>query len=243
MVRMFCAAALAVAIPGAVSAAEPNKQASAASPAQTLTDEVRALKAMDTAGKPAEALAKIDAVLARAANVGGIDRSDLTDAELARADALYALDRYDEALPIVQRAEATMAASPRAGSVEHARLLDSIGSTLSGMGRNDDAASYLSRALQMAEASAGRKSIAYASALYGLGLVDYQRGQQLAALPRFQEAYETARAVSGTLSGKDVLLPADFGISYSALLGVAGDLQSAIAPAREALVWAESRLG
>ncbi|MFM2370854.1 MAG: hypothetical protein RIS85_576 [Pseudomonadota bacterium] len=237
MLRMFWTAAFAVGACGVAYAAEPAK------PAQTLADEVLALKSIDTAGKPAEALAKIDAVLARAAKAKGISQRDLADAEMARADALYALDRYDEALPILQKAEAALAVSSRAQSVEHARLLDAIGSTLSGMGRNDDAERFLTQALQLAEASAGRKSIAYASALYGLGLVDYQRGKQLAALPRFQEAYETARAVSGTLSGKDVLLPADFGISYSALLGVAGDLQSAIAPAREALVWAEGRLG
>ncbi len=233
------ATALAVAVPSAVYAAEPVKSAAA----QRLVDEVKSLAHIDTSGKPDEALAKIDATLARAVKAKGIDPRDLEMAQLARAGALYALDRYDEALPILQANEAAMRVSGRGGTTEYARLLDSIGSTLAGMGRNDDADIYLGRALTLAEKTAGSRSIAYASALYGLGLIDYQRGNPLAAIPRIREAYDTARAISSGLDGRDLELPAEFGISLSALLGTTGDSTSAIAPAREALVWAETHLG
>lgn len=236
---MIWAALLAAAAPCFAQAAEPAQSATAL----TLADEIKALKSIDTTGKPAEALAWIDGVLARARNARGIDPADIQAAQLARADALYRLDRHDEALPILQQAERVLAGKDTAESVEHARLLDAIGSTLAGLGRNDEAEQWLQRALAMSERTAGQRSIAYASALYGLGLIDYQRGNPLAALPRFAQAWETADALSGSLTGADLILPADFGISYSALLGATGDIERAIAPARSALVWAETHLG
>lgn len=218
-------------------------QSVAAAPPDPLVTELQALKTLDTSSRPAEALARIDGVLARTKGMSGVPAADLRAARLARADALYRLERYDEALPILQQVEQAMATGDLAETVEHARLLDSIGSTLGGLGRNDEAERWLQRALILAERTAGRDSIAYASATYGLGLIDYQRGNPLAALPRFAEAWQTATALSATLTGPDVLLPGDFGISYSALLGVTGDIERAIAPARAALVWSESRLG
>ncbi|MFY7836764.1 MAG: CHAT domain-containing protein [Novosphingobium sp.] len=233
MPRLIWAALLAAAVPCAAVAA----------PAGNLTAELRAVKTLDIAARPAEALQRIDALLAKVQSGGRVDPADLLAVQLARADALYWLDRYDEALPILQNAEARLASGTGAQSIEHARILDAIGSTLGGMGRNDEAETWLQRALLMADKVAGRKSIAYASALYGLGLIDYQRGNPLAALPRFAEAWETATALSESLSGSDVILPADFGISYSALLGATGDIEGAVKPARSALVWAETRLG
>lgn len=208
-----------------------------------LADELRSLAAIDTSGKPDDALAKINAVMAMAENAKGLNPTDLTNAKLARAHALYALDRFEEALPILQEAEAAMAKSPQANSADHARLLDGIGSTLAGLGRNDEAQGFLLQALIMAERTTGRRSIAYASAQYGLGLVDFQRGQPLAAIPKIREAYEIGQEVAETISGRDMELPAEFGISLSALLGTTGDSPAAIAPARQAVVWAETKLG
>lgn len=210
---------------------------------QALAENLRAISALDTGGRPSEALAKIDAVLTEAVKHRDVDQTDLANAKIAKAHALYALDRYDEALPILLEADKAMAAASQSDSVKRARLLDAIGSTLSGLGRNDEAEDFLSRARAMAERTAGRRSIAYASAQYGLGLIDFQRGQPLAAVPKIREAYEISRAVSATISGRDVELPAEFGISLSALLGTTGDSTGAIEPAREALVWAETHLG
>ncbi len=239
MASMFWALLLGAALPNEAVATG----AIPGSLSGSVADEVKALAHFDTSGKPDEALVRIDATLARAVQAKDIDPRDLELAQMARAGALYSLDRYDEALPILQRVEAAMAVSDRAGTLEYARLLDSIGSTLSGMGRNDEAEAYMLRALSLAEKTAGRRSIAYASALYGLGLIDYQRGNPLAAIPRLREAYDTARAVSNDLEVRDLELPAEFGISLSALLGTTGDSTGAIAPAREALVWAETHLG
>ncbi|MDP3550792.1 MAG: CHAT domain-containing protein [Novosphingobium sp.] len=239
MSKMIWAALLAAAVPNVCLAAEAT---SSATPTD-LAARVKALCALDTSGNPAEALAEIDATLAQASQLKDIDPNDLANARIARAHALYALDRYDEALPILQEAERVVANSSQGQSVDHARLLDGVGSTLAGLGRNDEAETCLSRALTMAEKAAGRRSIAYASAVYGLGLIDFQRGQPLAAIPKVREAFETARAVSGTLSARDIELPAEFGISLSALLGATGDTPGSIEPAREALVWAETRLG
>lgn len=210
---------------------------------QALAEDLRAIIALDTGDRPSEALAKIDAVLTEAVKHRDVDQTDLAKAKLAKAHALYELDRYDEALPILLQADTVMAGASQSESVERARLLDAIGSTLSGLGRNDEAEDFLSRARAMAERTAGRRSIAYASAQYGLGLIDFQRGQPLVAIPKIREAYEISRAVSATISGRDVELPAEFGISLSALLGTTGDSTGAIEPAREALVWAETHLG
>lgn len=233
MARMIWAALLAAAVPCGAMAA----------PASNLAADLHSLTQIDTAARPAEALAQIDAILAKVNPTQKVDPADLATVQLARADALYRLERYDEALPILRAAEARLASGAAAQSIEHARILDAIGSTLGGMGQNDEAEKWLQRALDMADKAAGRKSIAYASALYGLGLIDYQRGNPLAALPRFAEAWETATALAASLSGADVILPADFGISYSALLGATGDIERAVQPARSALVWAETRLG
>lgn len=220
-----------------------SPQLSRAAPPVTVAQELHALKDLDTASRPAEALAHIDSVLARAAATPNLPAADLRAAQLARADALYRLERYDEALPLLQAVEQAMVREGHGETVEHARILDSVGSTLGGLGRNDEAEQWLQRALALAERTAGKHSIAYASANYGIGLIDYQRGNPLAAVPRFAEAWETATDLSASLTGADVILPADFGISYSALLGATGDIERAIAPARAALVWAESRLG
>lgn len=235
---IWLAALMATGAPTVACCAEPAPAASS-----SLAEELRALSTIDASGKPDEALARIDAVLSRARQAKGLNPNDLASGRLARAHALYALDRFDEALPILQEAEAAMAKSPQANSVEHARMLDGIGSTLAGLGRNDEAEDFLARALAMAERTTGRKSIAYASAIYGLGLLDFQRGQPLVAIPKVREAYDISRDVAWTISGRDMELPAEFGISLSALLGTTGDSPAAIEPARQALAWAETKLG
>lgn len=243
MVRLLSIAILLSAVSSPAYSANYRDTSAPSVSRLTLAEDLRALGAIDTSSRPSEALEKIDAMLAMAAKHADVDPKDLANAKLARAHALYSLDRFDEALPILREAEAAMAKSPQANTVDHARLLDGIGSALSGLGRNDEAQVFLLRALAMAELTTGRRSIAFASAQYGLGLVDFQRGQPLAAIPKVREAYEISREVSRTLAGRDTELPAEFGISLSALLGTTGDSPAAIEPARQALVWAETKLG
>lgn len=242
MLRMFWAAAFAVGTCGVAYAAEPVKAASEPKPAQTLADEVRALKTMDTAGKPAEALAKIDAVLARAAKAKGIQRLDLIYAEASRANALFWLDRYDEALGIYHRLEAELDGGKYAMTPDRAELVNNIGSLYSSLGQLDEATRYKARALELTAQTAGKESIEYASALYGMALVDFRRGNPLKAIPLVREALRLARA-HADLTGDDIEQPAIFGLSLAALLVQSGDTASSIEPAREAAVYAESHLG
>lgn len=235
---MIWAAALAVALPGNAYAAEPAKSAVAPS----LTDEVKALKTMDTAGKPDEALAKIDAVLARARRTKGIDRLDLIYAEASRANALFWLDRYDEALGIYHRLEAELDSGKYPMTADRAELVNNIGSLYSSLGKLEEATRYKLRALDLTAQAAGTQSIEYASALYGMALVEFRQGEPLKALPRVREALRIARS-HANLTGDDLEQPAIFGLSLAALLIQAGDTASSIEPAREAAVWAETHLG
>lgn len=243
MVRMFCAAAaLAVATSVAAFAAEPPTAPMAVKAGQTLLDEVRAAKTMDTSGKPAEALAKLDRLLARAAKAKGIDRLDLIYAEASRANALFWLDRYDEALGIYHRLEAELDSGKYAMTADRAELVNNIGSLYSSLGKLDEATRYKARALDLTAQTAGKDSIEYASALYGMALVDFRRGNPLKAIPLVREALRIARG-HADLTGDDIEQPAIFGLSLAALLVQSGDTASSIEPAREAAVYAESHLG
>jgi CHAT domain-containing protein len=210
--------------------------------ALSLADEVKALKGMDTAGKPADALAKIDAVLARARKAKAIDRLDMIYAEASRANALFWLDRYDEALDIYHRLENELDSGKYAMTPDWAELVNNIGSLYSSLGKLDEATRYKMRALDLTARTAGTDSIEYASALYGMALVEFRRGDPLKALPRVREALRIAQS-HANLTGDDLEQPAIFGLSLAALLIQSGDTASSIEPARDAAVWAETRLG
>lgn len=239
MGNMILAAALAVMVPAAAQATAPTKTAI---PARSLVDEVKALKTMDTAGKPDEALAKIDEVLARARKTNGIERLDLIYAEASRANALFWLDRYDEALGIYHKLEAELDSGKYAMTPDRAELVNNIGSLYSSIGKLDEATRYKLRALELTAQTAGTESIEYASALYGMALVEFRQGEPLKAMPRVREALRIARS-HADLTGDDLEQPAIFGLSLAALLGQSGDTASSIEPARDAAVWAETRLG
>lgn len=239
MSKIIWAASFAAVAPSVCLAAEPARLA-AVSPG--LADEVKALKSVDTAGKPDEALAKIDAVLARARKAGNIDRLDLIYAEASRANALFWLDRYDEALGIYHRLEAELEQGNYPMTPDRAELVNNIGSLYSSKGKLDEATRYKLRALELTEQTAGKESIEYGSALYGLALVEFRRGEPLQAMPRVREALRLARA-HATRTGTDLEQPAIYGLSLAALLVQSGDPASAIVPAREAAVWAETNLG
>lgn len=242
MARMIWATLLA-----SVALVGVSHPAHAASPTPVeassgVLEEVRAIKSMDTAGKPAEALAKIDAVLARARKAGKVPRLDMIYAEASRANALFWLDRYDEALGIYHQLEAELERGNYAMTPDRAELVNNIGSLYSSLGKLDEATRYKLRALDLTRQTAGAESIEYASALYGLALVDFRRGEPLKALPNVREALRIARG-HATLSGDDLEQPAIFGLSLAALLVQSGDTASSIEPARDAAVWAETRLG
>lgn len=237
---MIWAALLAAGVPSGAIAAEPASASPASTP--TLADEVKALKTMDTAGKPAEALAQIDAILARARKVRNIDRIDLIYAEASRANALFWLDRYDEALGIYHRLEAELDSGKYPMTADRAELVNNIGSLYSSLGKLEEATRYKLRALDLTAQTAGTESIEYASALYGIALVEFRQGEPLKALPRVREALRIARS-HADLTGDDLEQPAIFGLSLAALLVQSGDTASSIEPAREAAVWAETHLG
>ncbi|NLR38980.1 CHAT domain-containing tetratricopeptide repeat protein [Novosphingobium sp. ERW19] len=234
---IWLAALLATGVPSVAQAAEP-----APASAPSLAEEVKALKTMDTAGKPAEALARIDVVLARARKAKGIDRLDMIYAEASRANALFWLDRYDEALGIYHRLEAELDSGKYAMTPDRAELVNNIGSLYSSLGKLEEASRYKLRALDLTAQTAGTESIEYASALYGMALVEFRRGEPLKALPRVREALRLARSHANR-TGDDVEQPAIFGLSLAALLIQSGDTASSIEPAREAAVWAETHLG
>ena len=159
MARMIWAALLAAGVPSGAIAAEPASASPASTP--TLADEVKALKTMDTAGKPAEALAQIDAILARARKVRNIDRIDLIYAEASRANALFWLDRYDEALGIYHRLEAELDSGKYPMTADRAELVNNIGSLYSSLGKLEEATRYKLRALDLTAQTAGTESIEY----------------------------------------------------------------------------------
>lgn len=236
---IWLAALLAAGFPLPAHAADKS---SASQTTASLADEIKALKTMDTAGKPNEALAKIDALLARARNAKGIERLDLIYAEASRANALFWLDRYDEALGIYHRLEAELDSGKYPMTPDRAELVNNIGSLYSSLGKLDEATRYKLRALDLTAQTAGMESIEYASALYGMALVEFRQGNPLKALPRVREALRIART-HADLTGDDIEQPAIFGLSLAALLIQSGDTASSIEPAREAAVWAETHLG
>jgi CHAT domain-containing protein len=220
-------------------AAAPAFPASAnAAPSSASGEELRQLRGYDTSGDPEAALRHVDAVLARA------DRADpvyLLYAQAVRARALSSLDRTDEALALFRQVEAGLEARKAPLTPERASLLLHIGSELGTLGKLDEAQDYTARALALAEKLAGAKSPEYAEALYGLALIDYQRGKPGAAIPRVIEALTIARA-HALATGEDLESPADYGISLAALQLAVSDPETAVVTAREAAAWTEARL-
>jgi CHAT domain-containing protein len=212
--------------------------ASATAPPSASSEELRQLRGYDTSGDPEAALRHVDAVLARA---GKVDPIDLLYAQAVRARALSSLDRSDEALALFRQVEAGLEARKAPLTPERASLLLHIGSELGALGKLDEAQDYTARALALAEKLAGAKSPEYAEALYGLALIDYQRGKPGAAIPRVVEALAIARA-HALATGEDLESPADYGISLAALQLAVSDPETAVVTAREAAAWAEARL-
>jgi CHAT domain-containing protein len=227
----------AIAMALAAAPVIPASTAAAAPPAAS-NEELRQLRGYDTSGDPEAALRHVDAVLARA---GKADPIDLLYAQAVRARALSSLDRTDEALALFRQVEAGLDARKAPLTPERASLLLHIGSELGALGKLDEAQDYTARALALAEKLAGAKSPEYAEALYGLALIDYQRGQPGTAVPRVIEALAIARA-HALATGEDLESPADYGISLAALQLAVSDPETAVVTAREAAAWAEAHL-
>ncbi|MEE4453906.1 CHAT domain-containing tetratricopeptide repeat protein [Novosphingobium resinovorum] len=228
----LCAILLGMALP---AAALPAPGVSSTS------EELRDLRGYDTAGDPEAALRHVDEVLARAARSPRADPIDLLYAQAVRARALSSLDRTEEALALFRQVDAGLAARQAPVTAERASLLLHIGSELGALGKLDEAQGYTRRALDLAERTGGRQSPEYAEALYGLALLDYQRGAQGAAIPKIAEALAIARA-HALATGENLDGPADYGISLSALQLNVADADSAVVTARAAAAWAEAHL-
>jgi len=231
---------LAVALPGAVVAPFPA-HAAAPSTGVTLPEEVRALRGTELGVDPAAALRHIDDVLARAARDRSIDAVDLLYAKAVRASALSTLDRSEEALRQFTEVEAELTRRQVPLNPERASLLLHIGSELGSLGKLDEAAAYTARALDLAQRTAGKDSPEYAEALYGLALLDYQRGRQNEAIPKLVEALGIARA-QASHTGENLEAPAEYGITLAALQLNVSDAETAVVTAREAADWAEQHL-
>jgi tetratricopeptide (TPR) repeat protein len=227
----------AIAMALAAAPAIPTS-AAAAAPLPTSSEELRQLRGYDTSGDPEAALRHVDAVLARASTA---DPIDLLYAQAVRARALSSLDRTGEALALFRQVEAGLETRKAPLTPERASLLLHIGSELGALGKLDEAQDYTARALALAEKLAGAKSPEYAEALYGLALIDYQRGQPGTAIPRITEALAIARA-HALATGEDLESPADYGISLAALQLAVSDPETAVVTAREAAAWAEAHL-
>lgn len=230
MRRLWCAIVLAITLSGAA----PARPASA-------TDDLHALRGYDTTGDPETALRHVDEVLARAKADRRVDPVDLLYAQAVRAQALSALDRTEEALALFREVDAGLEARKAPETPDRAGLLLHIGSELGALGKLDEAESYTRRALDLAARLEGKQSPEYGEALYGLGLIEYQRGRQVEAIPLVSEAVTIARN-HALATGEDLESPASWGISLAALQLYVSDAETAIVTAREAATWAEARL-
>lgn len=235
MRKALCAILLATTV------AMPVAGSRAATPLPAATDELRELRGYDTTGDPETALRHVDDVLARAARTGRSDPVDLLYAQAVRARALSSLDRTEEALALFRQVDAGLAARQAPVTAERASLLLQIGSELGALGKLDEAQDYTQRALDLADRVAGRQSPEYADALYGLALLDYQRGAQATALPRIAEALSIARA-HATATGENLDSVVVYGVSLSALQLNVSDAETAVVTARDIAAWAEERL-
>lgn len=242
MRKVWFALAIAAAMPATAIRAETPAAAPTVTVAiSTVADEVRSLRGTDTGGDPAAALARVDAVLARAAKAPGIDPVDLLYARAVRAAALSALDRTDESLALFRAIDAELDRRRVPMSAERASIVLHIGSELGSLGKLDEATATITRALALAEATAGRNSAEYAEALYGLALLDYQSGRQGDAIPKLVEALATARALAAA-SGENLEAPAEYGITLAALQLNVSDAETAVVTARAAAAWADAHL-
>ncbi|HUD27264.1 MAG TPA: tetratricopeptide repeat protein, partial [Novosphingobium sp.] len=228
----------AIVLTAGVCAGPPSLAAQASMAA---TDELHALRGYDTSGDPEAALRHVDEVLARAARDRRVDPVDLLYAQAVRAQALSSLDRTEEALALFQSVDAGLEARHAPPTPDRAGLLLHIGSELGALGKLDEAEAYTRRALDLAARLEGRQSAEYGAALYGLGLIEYQRGRQLEAIAPIAEAVEIAR-VHALTTGEDLDAPASRGISLAALQLYASDADTAVVTARAAAVWAEEHL-
>ncbi|WP_404479731.1 CHAT domain-containing protein [Novosphingobium sp. BL-52-GroH] len=238
MRKLLCAIVLANAACGTALAAPSSTGPSRTAATQA---DLRDLRGYDTRGDPEAALRHIDAVLAQATPDRGIDPVDLLYAQAVRARALSSLDRTEEALALFRQVDAGLDARKAEPSADRAGLLLHIGAELGSLGKLDEAENYTRRALDLAARVAGRQSPEYAEALYGLGLIDYQRGRQLEAIPPIAEALAIARA-HALATGENLDGPAEYGISLAALQLYVSDADTAIVSAREAVAWAEAHL-
>jgi CHAT domain-containing protein len=230
MRRLWCAIVLAITLPGAGPARS--------SPA---TDELHRLRGYDTAGDPETALRHVDDVLSRAAKERGVDPVDLLYAQAVRAQALSSLARTDEALALFRQVDAGLEARKAPLTPDRAGLLLHIGSELGALGKLEEAEAYTRRALDLAAQLEGSQSPEYGEALYGLGIIEYQRGRQVEAIPLVVEAVAIARA-HALATGEDLESPADRGMSLAALQLYVSDAETAVVTAREAAAWAEAHL-
>lgn len=213
-----------------------------AAPSSSLVADLRAAKTMDTSGNPQAALEKIDALLARARTARGVPELDLLYAEAVRAAALFWLDRPEEALAIFRKVDEALVRGKYPMSSDWGELINNTGSVLSNMGRLDEALPYKRRALDIAESLTGPDSIEYAGALYGTALIEFRMGKLLEAYPKVRNALRIARA-HAEKTGQGLEYPAIYGLSLASLQIQSGDTASALDTAREAAIWAETRLG
>lgn len=225
---------LAAGVPAGLAAAAPSQVAPVAV-------ELDALRGYDISGDPAAALRHVDAVLARAAAAPAVDPIALLYARAIRAQALSELDRTEEALALFTEVDAALEARGAPPTLDRASLLLHIGGEHGALGRLDEAEAYSRRALALAERLGGRTSAEYGDALYGIGVVAYQRGRQRDALAPVAESLAIARA-RALATGERPESPASRGVSLSALQLYAGDAQDAVVTAREAAAWAEAHL-
>lgn len=234
MRKLWCAIVLAIALPGPAPAAAPVRSPSAA-------NELHDLRGYDTTGDPESALRHIDDVLARAGKDRRVDPVDLLYAQAVRAQALSALDRTEEALALFQKIDAGLEARGAPLTPDRAGLLLHIGSELGSLGKLDEAQAYTRRALDLAARLEGKQSPEYGEALYGLGIIEYQRGRQVEAIPLVAESVSIARA-HALATGENLESPASWGISLAALQLFVSDAETAVVTAREAAAWAEAHL-
>lgn len=228
-----------------LSAALPSScvAASATAPSRIApADEIRALAALDTANDPQGALRRIDAALARVRRDRSIRPTDILLVEVTRGEALFWLRRYAEALAVFRHFDRAMTALAAPMTPRWAEVVNDIGSAYSSLGLLDEAARYKQRAMDLSARLAGTDSTEYASALYGLALVDYRRGLAREAIPRIVQAVAIGREAAAR-TGRNLELPAIAGITLSSLELQAGDSATAVSAARSAALWADARLG
>ena len=210
--------------------------------AASLEDRILALDPTGALNGPKEAIANGEAMMAEAESTEiSLHAQMLLHSYLA--EGYYFDNGFEKALGLFEKALALAEQDGRGDSDDAEMLRDRISSTLSSLGRLDEALALQMEALKLKEARHGRVSDLYSAGLYSAALTHYRMGDIQGATGMIGEAWDLRKQL-----GPDEVEQPDpniaiYGMSLAALHNLTGRQEEGLVAAREAAIWADANLG